>query len=163
VIALTDGTGKIEERYAYSAYGEPIFTNASGTGLGDSAKDNRYTYTGREWDEELSLQHFWARMYSAESGRFLSRDPLAYPEGYSCYPNHFGLSSKDPLGLFSLQQQSPCETLFAAINADSAHPIRRIVRRISGIGNPYKCNVKLFAGLWKQWSRESAWRSDRCY
>jgi RHS repeat-associated protein len=78
VIALTNGSGAIAERYAYSAYGEPVFTNASGTVLSDSAKNNRYTYTGREWDEELSLFHFRARMYDAVSGRFCGRDPIGY-------------------------------------------------------------------------------------
>jgi RHS repeat-associated protein len=78
VIALTDGTGAIAERYAYSAYGEPVFVSAPGTVLADSANDNRYTYTGREWDEEVSLYHFRARMYDAESGRFTSIDPASY-------------------------------------------------------------------------------------
>jgi RHS repeat-associated protein len=79
VIALTDGSGAIAERYAYSAYGEPVFTNAAGTVLAESAKDNRYTYTGREWDEELSLYHFRARMYDAGSGRFCGRDEAPLP------------------------------------------------------------------------------------
>jgi RHS repeat-associated protein len=78
VIALTNGSGAIAERYAYSAYGEPVFVSATGTVLAESAKDNRYTYTGREWDEELSLYHFRARMYDAKSGRFASIDPSGY-------------------------------------------------------------------------------------
>lgn len=74
VIALTNGIGVIAERYAYSAYGEPVFVSATGTLLTNSAKENRYTYTGREWDEDLNLYHFRARMYDAESGRFCGRD-----------------------------------------------------------------------------------------
>src|SRR6056297_1058378 len=78
IIALTDNTGSITERYAYSAYGEPVFVSATGTVLADSAEDNRYTYTGREWDEGLGLYHFRARMYDAGSGRFLGRDPIGF-------------------------------------------------------------------------------------
>jgi RHS repeat-associated protein len=66
----------VVERYAYSAYGEPKLLSGTGTVLPDSAKDNRYTYTGREWDKAIGLYHFRARMYDSESGRFCGRDPL---------------------------------------------------------------------------------------
>jgi RHS repeat-associated protein len=71
ITALTDGTGGIVERYAYTAYGQPTFLDGSGTVLTSSAEDNRYTYTGREWDEVLGLYHYRARMYDATEGRFL--------------------------------------------------------------------------------------------
>src|SRR6056297_1875505 len=106
IIALTDNTGAITERYAYSAYGEPVFVSATGTLLADSAEDNRYTYTGREWDEGLELYHFRARMYDAGSGRFLGRDPISYDSGPLLYA--FLLNSPfgyvDPFGLMSLQE-----------------------------------------------------------
>ena len=73
VIALTDGTGVIEERYAYCAYGEPVFISASGTMQTSSVKHNRYAYTGREWDEEQTLYHFRVRMHDAESEVVLLR------------------------------------------------------------------------------------------
>jgi RHS repeat-associated protein len=98
VIALTDGSGAIAERYAYSAYGKAVFTNATGTVLADSAKDNRYTYTGREWDEDLSLYHFRARMYDAESGRFCGRDSLGYVDAENLYRGYFTIASYDPSG-----------------------------------------------------------------
>jgi RHS repeat-associated protein len=106
VIAITDGSGAIAERYAYSAYGEPVFTNASGTVLADSAEDDRYTFTGREWDEELGLYHFRARMYDAESGRFCGRDPIGFEGsrwGLFAFVSSDPLNSIDPLGL----QQGP--------------------------------------------------------
>lgn len=58
IIALTDGVGAIAERYAYSAYGEPVVMDGAGTVTGSS--DNRYTYTGREWDSALELYHYRA-------------------------------------------------------------------------------------------------------
>ena len=78
VTALTSSTGAVVERYAYTAYGEPKFLSGTGTVLTDSAKDNRYTYTGREWDKVIGLYHFRARMYDVESGRFCGRDPIGY-------------------------------------------------------------------------------------
>ena len=43
-----------------------------------SADNNRYLYTGREWDEDLGLYHYRARMYDSYSGRFCSRDPVGF-------------------------------------------------------------------------------------
>lgn len=39
---------------------------------------NRYAYTGREWDSDLELYHYRARMYSATEARFISRDPIGF-------------------------------------------------------------------------------------
>jgi RHS repeat-associated protein len=78
VTALSDSSGNVSERYAYTAYGQPTFLNASGTVQTSSAASNRYTYTGREWDSTLSLHHFRARWMSGLSGRFLSRDPIGF-------------------------------------------------------------------------------------
>ncbi|WP_162006841.1 RHS repeat-associated core domain-containing protein [Roseimaritima sediminicola] len=99
VTALTDTTGAIMERYAYDAYGKLTVTDGSGTTLAGSAYGNRYTYTGREWDGELGLYHYRARMYSPDTGRFVSRDPIGYISGMILYGNYFGLFRVDPTGL----------------------------------------------------------------
>ena len=78
VIALTNGGGTVTERYAYSAYGTPTITDGAGTTLTTSAENNRYTYTGREYDEALGLYHYRARMYDSVAGRFCSRDPIGF-------------------------------------------------------------------------------------
>ena len=89
VIALTNGSAAIQERYAYTAYGAPTITDASGTPRTATAEGNRYTYTGREWDEELNLYHYRARMYDPAAGRFLGRDPIGYADGNSLYRAYF--------------------------------------------------------------------------
>jgi RHS repeat-associated protein len=78
VTAISDSSGNVSERYAYTAYGQPTFLNASGAVQTSSAANNRYTYTGREWDATLGLYHFRARWISGMSGRFLTRDPTGY-------------------------------------------------------------------------------------
>jgi RHS repeat-associated protein len=75
---MTTSTGAVAERYAYTAYGQPTILNASGSVLTSSAVGNRYTYTGREWDETLGLHHFRARWMSPLAGRFLGRDPIRF-------------------------------------------------------------------------------------
>jgi RHS repeat-associated protein len=99
-VALTTSSGAIAERYAYSAYGAPTVCNASGADVGASTKDNRITYTGREWDDELVLYHFRARLYDAGAGRFLGRDPIGYIAGWNMnsFLGSSPLSRLDPTG-----------------------------------------------------------------
>jgi RHS repeat-associated protein len=78
ILALTDSSGNVSERYAYTAYGQPTFLNASATVQTSSAANNRYTYTAREWDATLGLHHFRARWMSGLTGRFLTRDPIGF-------------------------------------------------------------------------------------
>jgi RHS repeat-associated protein len=85
VTAITTSAGSIAERYAYSAYGQPTILDASASVLSSSAINNRYTYTGREWDATLGLHHFRARWMSPSAGRFLGRDPIGYDAGVSVY------------------------------------------------------------------------------
>jgi RHS repeat-associated protein len=78
ITAVSDGGGSVVERYAYSAYGQVTIADASGSVISNSAIANRYTYTGREWDEGLSLYHYRARMYDPVGGRFVSLDPIGF-------------------------------------------------------------------------------------
>jgi RHS repeat-associated protein len=98
ITAITSSTGAVVERYAYSAYGAPTIANASGTVLTASAYNNRYTYTGREWDNDIQQYHYRARMYDASLGRFCSRDPIGYVDGYCLYRAYWGLRGLDPFG-----------------------------------------------------------------
>ncbi|GAB5407028.1 MAG: hypothetical protein Aurels2KO_52590 [Aureliella sp.] len=103
VTALTNASGTILERYAYTAYGTPTITNGAGTVLTSSAHNNRYTYTGREWDQTISLYHYRARMYDASLGRFCSKDPIGFYGGQSnlfAYVRGQSLHHRDPFGLW---------------------------------------------------------------
>ena len=102
VTAVTTSTGSIAERYAYTAYGQPTILDASASVLSSSAINNRYTYTGREWDQTLDLHHFRARWMSPSAGRFLSRDPIAYKGSPYCLYEAFdsrSLQETDPSGM----------------------------------------------------------------
>ncbi|MDY0167567.1 MAG: RHS repeat-associated core domain-containing protein, partial [Thermoguttaceae bacterium] len=83
VAALTDATGAVVERYAYSAYGRPLFFDAAANLLDPQASTigNPYLFTGRRLDEETGLYYYRNRMFDAELGRFVSRDPIGYEAG----------------------------------------------------------------------------------
>ena len=102
ITAVSDGGGSVVERYAYSAYGEVTIADASGSQISNSEISNRYTYTGREWDDGLSLYHYRARTYDAVGGRFVSRDPIGFvgsPWNLFGFVGSGPLNTNDPSGL----------------------------------------------------------------
>ena len=126
IIALTDSYGAIQERYAYSAYGELTIANASGTTLSTSAVNNRNTYTGREWDSTIAQYYYRARMYDATLGRFCSRDPIGF-EGSKWNLYEYGKNNPsialDPGGLRNVIWYRRCEERVVVIHESFGGPI----------------------------------------
>jgi RHS repeat-associated protein len=126
ITAVTTSSGSAAERYAYTAYGQPTILDASGSVLSSSAINNRYTYTGREWDGTLGLYHFRTRWMSGLAGRFMGRDPIGFEgsewglyELFSSEP----LISKDPSGLRN------CNADWRACRREADAAYRDCVRR----------------------------------
>ena len=65
------------QRFRYTAYGasEPLTTAFATT---TDAYDWDYRYTGRREDDETGLLYYRYRMYHAQLGKFLTRDPIGY-------------------------------------------------------------------------------------
>jgi RHS repeat-associated protein len=142
ITAVTTSAGAIAERYAYSAYGEPTILDASGSAIGSSsAINNRYSYTGREWDATVGLYHFRARWMSPKSGRFLGRDPIGYFEELLLYQCGFVLSGSDPTGLVTCTLSG---TMFGPVSSPTAAGAGYGVG-ISGATNPSPANLDI---LW---------------
>ncbi len=101
VIALTDAAGAAVENYTYEAYGQTHITDATGTGLTESAYANPFAWTGQRYDAAVNLYHFWFRTYSPTLGRWLGRDPIGYVDGPSLYAYVSGgpLGATDSFGL----------------------------------------------------------------
>ncbi|MDH3976794.1 MAG: hypothetical protein OEV42_21235 [Deltaproteobacteria bacterium] len=97
VLKLTDASGTPVAGYSF---GYDSFGN-----LVKGTLDRNYTYTGREWDEEVGLYYYRARFYDPEVGRFISKDPLGFDGGdYNLY-SYVGqnpVNKIDPLGLFEI-------------------------------------------------------------
>jgi RHS repeat-associated protein len=110
--AVTDAGAAIRERYSYSPYGKPTILAPSGASRTASNEDIRYSYTGREWDPELGLYHYRARLYDPRSGRFCSKDPINYADGTNqfryafCNPLRYG----DSLGLSGIDWTETSDT-----------------------------------------------------
>ena len=98
ITALTDSSGNVVERYAYTAYGEASIFNGAGAPITTSAYNNPYTFTARRSDPETGLLYFRARYYDSELGRFIGRDPLGFIDGMSLYQAFFVPDMVDPSG-----------------------------------------------------------------
>ena len=77
VMALSDSSGQVIESYSYDVYGAVTACDASGQQISMTNYDNRYLFTGREYNWHTGLYHYRARTYHPVLGRFTSRDPIA--------------------------------------------------------------------------------------
>ncbi|MCG8653012.1 MAG: RHS repeat-associated core domain-containing protein, partial [Pirellulales bacterium] len=94
VIALSDISGNVVERYSYTPYGESTIYDSSFTIRSNSSYNWVFLFTGRRLDEESSLYYFRNRYYHKKLGRFCSRDPIGYVGGINLYQ----FLSSSPLG-----------------------------------------------------------------
>lgn len=95
VIAITNASGAIEERYKYDAHGNfEILIDSQWV-------NNRYFYAARDWEAEIKLYNNRARFYDPQNGFFIQRDPLGYVDGSNPYIYTAGNSVNytDPLGM----------------------------------------------------------------
>jgi len=76
VMALSNQSGQLAERYGYTPYGKRRVVSPAGATLAASAVGNQVGFTGRYHDGETQLTYFRARYQDAELGRFVSRDPF---------------------------------------------------------------------------------------
>ncbi len=105
ITELTNQSGTIAQRYAYSSFGK-IESQL------DANFVQPYTFTSREFDTEAGLYYYRARYYDSRTGRFLQEDPLPgiliLPQSLNGYrysannPTAYG----DPFGLYDVKFQA---------------------------------------------------------
>ena len=92
---VVDSSGTLLNHLSYSTFGK--ITSES-----DDSKTPYFAYTGREFDEVTGLQYNRARYYDAETGRWLSNDPIGFAAGDANIQRYVGNSptnATDPSGL----------------------------------------------------------------
>ena len=115
VSGVMDAAGNLTEAYEYDPYGKrTVITDGpdADTKVNFTADDIRQTasprniraaYTGQRRDDITGLYYYKNRYYSADLGRFLSRDPIGYADGLSLYQyaGSSPFSAVDTYGLWS--------------------------------------------------------------
>ncbi|MFK2821972.1 RHS repeat-associated core domain-containing protein [Arcobacter sp. YIC-80] len=98
--ALVNSNGDVVERYSYSSFGKITIKNSNNNVLSKSKYNNTITYTGRRYDVETDMYYYRNRMYSADLGRFISKDPKGYVDGMNLYTYVMNnpLKYLDPMG-----------------------------------------------------------------
>lgn len=88
---LLDGTQAVMARYAYDTTGA-ISENLDCTSSQfacDAVDDFSYLYQGHEYDEEVGLHNFSARLYTPDTARFLHLDSAGQAIGYVALGNNW--------------------------------------------------------------------------
>ena len=90
-----DTNGNVVAHYEYSPFGK--ITQSSGT----MVSDFDYRFSSEYADDETGLVYYNHRYYSAEWGRWLSRDPIEEQGGWNIYAmvNNDAINEIDYLGL----------------------------------------------------------------
>jgi RHS repeat-associated protein len=99
VTHLTGFSGEVLEKYSYDAFGAPTTTFTSGS------YNNRFKFTGREYQSTFAFYEYRARAYHPGLGRFMSEDPKGFDAGdYNLfrYCSNDPLDKSDPMGLETL-------------------------------------------------------------
>ncbi|MGB2698349.1 MAG: RHS repeat-associated core domain-containing protein [Candidatus Zixiibacteriota bacterium] len=154
IIALTNTSGKVVERYSYDAYGEVSIMDSVGTPVPNSAVDNPYMFTARRYDTETELYYYRARYYNHERGRFLQRDPL----GYTDVMNLYEYANSNPIIFLDSKGKQAAEAIGAAalgytILVDAAKETGDITYQFDRMrGQKYPDNDK------KKWESRHAWK-----
>ncbi len=107
VLAVTDSSGQVAERYAYGDFGEPAFLDANGASRPGSAIGNPILFTGHRYLPEIGLYFMRTRFMDPRLGRFTSRDglgiwgdPSAQGNGFT-YAGNNPSSRRDPTGQYA--------------------------------------------------------------
>ncbi|TWW08972.1 hypothetical protein E3A20_19000 [Planctomyces bekefii] len=134
-----DSTGSVGERYAYSAYGAPVFMTGAGTVQTSSPIGFETLYAGYRWDNPAPQMYYVRNRFLLPLvGTWNRRDPLGYVDGMAliCYVESDPVSKVDPQGTYT----------------DKWHPT---IEAPQGSGN----------FLWVQWKLYEGdfFEDNRCY
>ena len=98
VTQLTGFSGETIESYRYDAFGTPTTTNTWGV------FNNRFKFTGREYQSAFGIYDYRARAYHPGLGRFLSEDPMGFGAGDT---NLFRYCGGDPVNCSDPTGETP--------------------------------------------------------
>ena len=99
--AITDDSGNVTERYAFSAFGVRSIMAPDFSPRGTSECDCEFGFQGQFLDAESGFYDYGYRYYSPALGRWLSKDPIGEEGGLNLYTfaGNNGVNAVDFFGL----------------------------------------------------------------
>ena len=100
---LLDNDGNVVNNITYDAFGNITVES-------NPEVNFRFSYTGRELDEETGQYYYRARYFDPTVGQFISEDPIGFNAGDSSLVRYVGnspINYTDPSGLRSLARPAP--------------------------------------------------------
>jgi RHS repeat-associated protein len=85
VVALTNTSGVVQERYTYSSFGKLNVFDAAFVPKSASTYNLTRSFTGQVLDNETGLMLYRNRGYHPTLGRFIQRDPIGYEDRINIY------------------------------------------------------------------------------
>lgn len=151
VMAVSDQSGTVQERYEYDPFGKVSYYNGTGTALVKSAIGNEVLFTGRSYNAESGLYDYRARAMNPNIGRFVQVDPLLYVDGMNglSYVNNNSVGFIDPLGYKSSDCNSNSKPIIKApsgpIMTSGDRPMdykQPDPKSVFCIEHPYVCGIQ---------------------
>jgi RHS repeat-associated protein len=99
VVGLVSKAGVLTARYEYTAFGSPI------TDYRSPITGSRFIgFSSKEFDQKSSLSYYGYRFYDANSGRWMTKDPMLWLSDHNLYRFviNNAISFNDQYGLFVL-------------------------------------------------------------
>jgi len=136
-MVLSDKNGDVVERIAYDVYGMPSFFDSDGNAIAQSSVGNNILFTGREYDSEIGLYYFRARLQHPLMGRFVQKDPLMFVDGFNdfSYVSNSPTNNLDSYGLRNVNPVSGVNSYMGNPFTTSGQGIEYGGRNLVDIGN----------------------------
>ncbi len=96
--------------------GTPIINDETNP-FGDHENKNIF-YTGKQWDEDAQLYYFNARWYDADTGRFITEDPVRDGLLWYAYANNNPMKFTDPTGMRLSDPSGPLDDHDRGVNTN---------------------------------------------
>lgn len=78
---VIDNEGNVINRIDYDAFGNILSVTDPSQSDIETDLATRFLFTGQEWDADLGLYYYKARLYDPLTGQFISRDPMGFDAG----------------------------------------------------------------------------------
>jgi RHS repeat-associated protein len=157
VMGLANGAGQSIARYNYDGFGN--VRNSSGSDSAGSILGGDFRFQGQWMESESGLYYMRARDYDANTGRFISRDPVdlieTEPESFDpyrfVYDNPYVFS--DPTGAFTMSEinisRKISDTLESIYRKNATQFGRRAINEAKGVLTDVFSSV--FRSITPQW------------